>query len=160
MKPFCQTSPDQSDLALPEIYISVTDPNHLRPIPKPFWLNPNMDHCPLYTVYWDHWLYDVWTIAQQLFREIHRTTATQSLPVFYCPLHLTLSIYRVRTVLILGLKSQLFAEYLSFYTVSSCRSDFFGSSVVTGQKLPKIRAFKLHVTCHIRVELFYRKSLF
>ena len=94
----CQTSPDQSDLSLPEIYISVTVPNHLRPILEPFLrLNPNVDHCPLYTVYWDHCLYDVWTTVRQLLREIHRTTATQALPVFCCPLHLMLGIYRVRT---------------------------------------------------------------
>ena len=39
-------------------------------------------------------------------------------------------------LLILGLKSQLFAEYLSFYTVSSCRSDFFGSSRNTDRNYP------------------------
>ena len=98
MKPSFQTSPDQSGLSLPESFISVTVLNHLRPILKPaLRLNPHVDHCPLYTVYWDHCLYDVWTTVQQLLREIHRTTATQALLVFYYPLHLTLSIYRVRT---------------------------------------------------------------
>ena len=154
MKPFCQTSPDQSDLFLPEIYISVTVPNHLRPILKPFLrLNPLMDHCPLYTVCWDHCLYDVWTTVQQLLREIYRTTATQALLVFYCPLHLTLSIYRVRTAFILGLKSQLFAEYLSFYTVSACRSDFFGSSRNTDRNYP--RSALLYCTWRVISGLIY-----
>ena len=98
MKPSFQTSPDQSDLSLLEVYISVTVPNHLRTILKPFLrLNPHVDHCPLYTVYWDHCLYDVWTTVQRLLQEIHRITTTQALPAFCCPLHLTLSIYRVWT---------------------------------------------------------------
>ena len=67
MKPSFQTSPDQSGLSLPESFISVTVLNHLRPTLKPaLRLNPHMDHCPLYTVYWDHCLYDVWTTVQQL----------------------------------------------------------------------------------------------
>ena len=126
----CQTSSDQSDMYLPEIYISVTVPNHLRPILKPFLrLSPHMDHCPLYTVYCDHCFYDVWITVQRLLREIQRTTATQAVLVFCYPLHLTLSIYRVRTAFLLDLKSQLFAEYLSCYTVSSCRFHSFGSSL-------------------------------
>ena len=98
MKPSFQTSPDQSELSLPESFISVTVLNNLRPILKPFLrLNPHMGHCPLYTVYWDHCLYDVWTTVLRLLREIYRTTATQALLVFYYPLHVTLGIYRVRT---------------------------------------------------------------
>ena len=98
MKLSFQTSPDQSGLSLPESFISVTVLNHLRPTLKPaLRLNPHVDHCPLYTVYWDHCLYDVWTTVQQLLWEIYRTTMTQALLVFCCPLHLTLSIYRVRT---------------------------------------------------------------
>ena len=138
MKPSFQTSPDQSDLSLPEIHISVTVPNHLRPILKPFLrLNPHVDHCPLYTVCWDHCLYDIWTTVQQLLREIYRTTATQELLVICCPLHLTLSIYRVRTAFNTWPKVPTVCWVSLRLHSLLCRSDFFGSSRNTDRNYPR-----------------------
>ena len=137
MKPSFQTSPDQSGLSLPESFISVTVLNHLRPLLKPaLRLNTHVDHCPLYAVYWDHCLYDVWTTVQQLLRYTGQLRPRRHL---YFAIR---SIWRWASIasgqlLILGLKSQLFAEYLSFYTVSSCQSDFFGSSRNTDRNFPK-----------------------
>ena len=112
--------------------ISVTVLNHLRPILKPVLrLNLHMDHCPLYTVYWDHCLW----------RLDHCPATTPRDTQDNCYLYFAVrSTWRWASIesgqlLILGLKSQLFADNLSFYTVSSCRPDFFGSSRNTDRNL-------------------------
>ena len=96
-----------------------------------------MDHCPRYTVYWDHCLYDFWTTVQQLLQEIHRTIVTQAVLVFCIRSNWRWASIQSGQLLILDLKSQLFAEYLSFYTVSSYRPDFFHSSCNTDRNYPR-----------------------
>ena len=117
-------------------YISVTVPHHLRPILKPVLrLNPQVDHC----------LYNVWTTVQHLLREIYRTTATQKLLVFCCPLHLTLSIYRVWT----AFNTWPIAEYSPFTQSTLPPLDELTFSVVH----VTLRSALLYCTYPIRVEL-------
>ena len=129
MKPSFQTSPDQSGLSLLESFISVTVLNHLRPTLKPaLRLNPHVD-----TVRYILSTETTVSMTSGPLSSNYSERYTGQLRPRHYLYFAVRSTWRWASIesgqlLILGLKSQLVAEYLSFYTVSSCRSDFFGSS--------------------------------